>query len=405
MNERERDERLQASLERTGLTRRDLLRRGAVVGAGFTVVPAVLAACGGGDDEGGGGGGSSGAAAQPPASGTDVPISEIEKNAKAEGAINTIALPPDWANYGEVMQTFQTKYGLKLTNASPNASSAEENQAVKSLKGQSRAPDVLDVGPSFAAAGKTDNLYAAYKNSQWDTIPDNMKDADGFWVGDYWGAVAFGANEKVAPAPTSWEELKDPKYKGKVALNGDPRESGSAFAGVFAASLANGGSLDDIQPGIDFFAELKKSGNFITVDATPATVANGQTPVTIDWDYLQIAYGDEFKSNVSWKVSVPSDGVFGNYYCQAINAEAPHPWAARLWQEFCYSDEGQILWLKGFTHPARFQDLSDNGKIPQDLLSKLPPADAYKDVQFPNQQQSDAATKIIADQWGKAVGV
>ena len=140
------------------------------------------------------------------------------------------------------------------------------------------------------------------------------------------------------------------------------------------------------------------------MDATPATVANGQTPVTIDWDYLQIAYGDEFKSNITWKVTVPSDGVFGNYYCQAINKDAPHPFAARLWQEFLYSDEGQLLFLKGFAHPARFQDIADRDAVPQDLLDKLPPAESYADIEFPTQEQSAKATETLAAEWGKAVG-
>jgi putative spermidine/putrescine transport system substrate-binding protein len=402
MRDRELEERLKEALHEAQMTRRTLLRRGFVAGAGLTALPALVAACGGGNEAGGTGTGGGGG--EPPASGKDVSLDEIVKNAKAEGKLNTIALPPDWANYGEIMSTFQTKYGLKISNANPNGSSAEENQAVKSLKGQSRAPDVLDVGPSFAAEGKDGGLYAAYKNSNWDTIPDDQKDADGFWVGDYWGAISLGANTKVASLPSSWADLKKPDYKGKVALNGDPRESGSAFAGVLAASVANGGSLDDIQPGIDFFKELKDMGNFILVDATPATVANGQTPVTIDWDYLQIAYGSEFKSNIKWEVTVPADAVVGNFYCQAINANAPNPWAARLWQEFLYSDEGQLLWLKGFSHPVRFQDMSDRGVIPQDLLDKLPSADLYKDVQFPTPEQGDAAKQVIADGWAKVGG-
>jgi putative spermidine/putrescine transport system substrate-binding protein len=401
MRDRELEERLQAALDEAQVTRRALLRRGFVAGASLTALPALLAACGGGEEGATGTGGGGG---EPPASGKDVSLDEIIKNAKAEGKLNTIALPPDWANYGEIMSTFQSKYGLKITNANPNGSSAEENQAVKSLKGQDRAPDVLDVGPSFAAEGKDGGLYAQYKNSNWDTIPDDQKDPDGYWVGDYWGAISLGANTKVAPLPATWADLKKSEYKGKVALNGEPRESGSAFAGVLAASVANGGSLDDIQPGIDFFKELKDLGNFILVDATPATVANGQTPVTIDWDYLQIAYGSEFESNITWEVTVPADAVVGNFYCQAINATGPNPWAARLWQEFLYSDEGQLLWLKGFSHPVRFQDMSDRGVIPQDLLDKLPSADLYKDVQFPTPEQNDAATAVIADGWAEVGG-
>ena len=394
MQDRELEERVRSALEEAKLTRRSLWRRGVVLGAGRTALPAIAAACGGEESRSGGGPGTGGGTPSIPASGTDISMDDLIAAAKEEGTLNTIALPPDWANYGEIMDTFQSKYGIKINNANPNGSSAEENQAVKSLKGQDRAPDVLDVGPSFAAEGKSGGLYANYKNSQWDTIPDDLKDADGAWVGDYWGAVSLAANTKVAPLPASWADLKKAEYKGKVA----------AFAAVFAASVANGGSLDDIQPGIDFFTELKDAGNFITVDATPATVANGQTPVTIDWDYLQIAYGSEFKSNITWEVTVPSDAAVGNFYCQAINADAPHPFAARLWQEFLYSDEGQLLWLKGFSHPARFQDLSDRGVVPQDLLDALPSADLYANVEFPTPEQNDKATQVIADGWDAVAG-
>src|SRR5918911_3518941 len=86
-------------------------------------------------------------------------MDQLVAAAKEEGELNTIALPPDWANYGEIMKTFQDKYGITINNANPNGSSAEENQAVKSLKGQDRAPDVLDVRPGFAPRGKGGGLY------------------------------------------------------------------------------------------------------------------------------------------------------------------------------------------------------------------------------------------------------
>ena len=359
-------------------------------------MPALLAACGGGGQQGGG--------AKVPKSGKEMSMKDLIAAAKKDGKLNTIALPPDWSNYGEVMQTYTRKYGIPINNASPNAASADELQAAKALKGQERAPDVFDIGSSFAPQGKSEGLFAQYKNSNWDTIPDFMKDPEGFWVGDYYGVIAFGINKSIVKnMPTDWADLKKPEYKNQVALNGDPRTSSSAFSGVYAAALANGGSLDDIGPGIDFFAELKKIGNYIPVSADPATVANGQTPITIDWDYLQIGYGDEFKGQLDWQVQVPPSGVFGNFYVQAINADAPHPFAARLWQEFLYSDEGQLLWLKGYSHPARFDDMEKRGVIPQDLLDKLPPPEPYKKVEFPSQKQTDKATKLLTEEWGKKV--
>ena len=223
-----------------------------------------------------------------------------------------------------------------------------------------------------------------------------MKNTYGAWTGDYWGAISIGYNANlVSTAPTSWQDLLKPAYKGQVALNGSPLTSGSAVAGVFAAALGNGGSLSNVQAGIDFFAKLKSVGNWVPVQSTPQTVASGQTPISIDWDYLNLAYTKQFPS-ANWKTNIPSDGVYGAYYCQAINATAPHPWAARLWEEFCYSDQGQLIWLKGFAHPARFADLSARKVIPASLLSALPSAAIYNKVKFASLGQQSAAKTLIA---------
>src|SRR5258708_10889029 len=122
-------------------------------------------------------------------------------------------------------------------------------------------------------------------------------------------------------AGKTWKALLNSEYKGKVALNGSPLSSGSAVAGVFSAALANGGSLSNVGPGVDFFAQLKSSGNFIPVQSTPQTVASGQTPISIDWDYLNLAYVKEFPA-AGWKGTVPSDGVHGAYYAEAANPTA-----------------------------------------------------------------------------------
>jgi putative spermidine/putrescine transport system substrate-binding protein len=332
------------------------------------------------------------------------PLATLIAAAQKEGTINTITLPPTWANYGEIMKTFQKKYKLKLTDAIPDGTSAQENQAIISNKGSKRAPDVLDVGLSFADIGRKQHLYQPYKNANWKTIPANLKDPNGYWVGDYWGVISFGTNLDVAKtAPQDWADLKNPAYKNMVALGGDPRQAGEAFAAVFAASLANGGSLDDITPGIQFFADLKSAGNFITTQATSATKASGQTPIVAGWDYLQLADRDLDKGKVNVQVTVPKTGVYGGYYCQAINKYAPHPNCAKLWQEFLYSDAGQLLWLKGYTHPARFQDLAKRNVVPAALLAKLPPAQDYKTVKFASLSQAAAATTVLAAQWGPKV--
>ncbi len=258
--------------------------------------------------------------------------------------------------------------------------------------------------PSQAIVGANEGLYAKYYTTNFKKVPRAMKDGRGFWVGDYWGVTSFGVNQAVIPnAPKSWKDLLKPEYKNKVALNGSPLSSGSAVAGVFSASLANGGSLSDIGPGIDFFQQLKSVGNFLPVQATPQTIASGQTPITIDWDYLNIAYGKNFPA-AKIKTIIPSDAVYGAYYCQAINATAPHPWAGRLWQEFLYSDQGQLLWLKGFSHPALFTDMVGRKVVPKALINALPSAAAYAKVKFASVSQNNKARATIATEWPKKVG-
>ena len=381
-------------LDEEGMSRSQMLKRSVAAAAGLTVLSSSGVAWAR----------ERGIRVAPPLKGSSISMKELIAQAKKEKGLNTIALPPDWANYGEIMSAFSKKYGIKITNSNPDGSSAEENQAVQSLKGDSRAPDAVDDGPAFAISGTAQGLFAKYFVSEFSTIPRAMKDTRGYWTGDYWGAVSIGYNSSlVNPAPKTWKDLLNPAYKGKVALNGSPLTSGSAVAGVFSAALANGGSLNDVGPGIDFFASLKKSGNFIPVQSTPQTVASGQTPISIDWDYLNLAYVKEFPA-ANWKVTVPSDGVYGAYYCQAINATAPHPWSARLWEEFLYSDQGQLLWLKGYSHPARFQDLSKRKVIPANLLSALPSASIYAKVKFASSGQQTAAKAKIATDWPSKVG-
>src|SRR5258708_21041070 len=124
--------------EEMDMSRASMLRRSVAAAAGLTVLstPGIALASRFG-----------GRAAAPPLKGATVGLKTIVANAKKEGHLNTIALPPDWANYGEIMSTFTTKYGIGITNDNPDGSSAQENQAVASLKGDSPSPDVVDDGP------------------------------------------------------------------------------------------------------------------------------------------------------------------------------------------------------------------------------------------------------------------
>ncbi|GAB7067564.1 extracellular solute-binding protein [Mycobacterium hodleri] len=317
--------------------------------------------------------------------------------AKKEGELNVIALPPDWANYGAIIKAFGDKYGIKVNSAQPDAASQDEINAATQQKGKSTAPDVFDLGQAVALANTA--MFAPYKVAKFDEIGAEMKAPDGTWVNDYGGYVSIGYDSAKVPEIKNVDDLLGPDFKGKVALNGDPTQAGAAFSGVMMVALSQGGSPDDVAPGVTFFGKLKQAGNFLPVDPTPATIESGQTPVVIDWDYLNVA---ETKKLPSWKVIVPPNAALAGYYYQAINKDAPHPAAARLWQEFLYSDEGQNLYLQGSARPVRADSMVTAGTIDLTAYRALPPVDGS--AVFVTQQQSDAAKKYLEANWAKAIG-
>lgn len=320
----------------------------------------------------------------------------LVKAAESEGKLNVIALPPNWANYGEVIKAFEAKYDIEVKSAQPDAASADEINAAKQLKGKDSAPDVFDLGQAVALANT--DLYAPYKVTTWDDIPDQLKDPDGDWVNDYGGYMSIGYDSSKVPDVAKVEDLLGKDFKGKVALNGDPTQAGAAFSGVVMAALANGGSAKDVAPGVAFFGKLKDAGNFLPVDPTPATIESGQTPVVIDWDYLNAA---ETAKLPSWKVVVPDGAVVGGYYHQAVNADAPHPAAARLWEEFLYSDQGQNLWLGGGARPVRADAMQQAGTIDKAKYAALPPVNG--EAVIPTVEETEADGKYLSEHWAKAV--
>jgi putative spermidine/putrescine transport system substrate-binding protein len=376
-------------------------RRAGVLAA-TGLVAAALVACSPPTESGSGSsasGSASGGDAKSATSAEDLGgMAGLEAAAKKEGALNVIALPPDWANYGEVIKGFQAKYPeIKVTSDQPDASSADEIATAKRLKGQSGAPDVFDLGAAVALANT--DLFAPYKVATWDDVPADFKDPDGKWINDYGGYMSIGYDSAKVPAPTSVKDLLKADYKGKVALNGNPTEAGAAFAGVQMVSIAEGGTAGDLAKGVDFFKQLKAAGNFLPVDPTAATVESGQTPLVIDWDYLNAAYAAKLPT---WKVYVPKEAVVAGYYYQAINVDAPHPAAARLWQEYLYSDEGQNLWLKGGARPVRFDAMEKAGTLDASAAAALPAVEGTPVV--PTQADSDTGKKYLADNWANAVG-
>jgi putative spermidine/putrescine transport system substrate-binding protein len=322
--------------------------------------------------------------------------------AEKEGQLNVITLPANWANYGNIMKDFSAKYHIHITDANPDGSSQDELNAINQLKGQSRAPDVVDIGTAFAIKGEQAGDLAPYRVTTWNNIPADAKASDSTYYASYGGYVAIGYNPaKVKTPPASFADLLKPIYKNQIALNGNPTQANAAFSAVFAAALANGGSLDNIAPGVAYFKKLHAAGNFVPVTGSAATVESGQTPILIWWDYL---LASEVQPSVpGFKIVIPSDASYASYYDQAISKYAPHPAAARLWEEYLYSTVGQNLWLQGFARPIELPTLVADGTVDKTAYKALPPAPGGS-VTFPTQAEQAAAENVVAQQWSGVIG-
>ena len=135
-------------------------------------------------------------------------------------------------------------------------------------------------------------------------------------------------NSVVKAAPKDWTDLLSPTLK----QGGPGRRPAPGRRGLRRPSSpprsANGGSLDNIQPGIDFFAKLKKAGNFNPTSALPANIAKGATPVAIRWDYLLLATRDTFAGNPAVTVNVPKSGTYAGVLLpgdQQVSPRTPTP--------------------------------------------------------------------------------
>ena len=332
--------------------------------------------------------------------------------AQKEGNLTVITLPRNWCDYGDMMDNFSKKYNIKIQDVNPDGGSADEVQAIKDNQQNKgpQAPDVLDIGPAYGplAAGQNPsgpNLLAPYKVATWDTIKGN-KDASGLYYVDYFGVMAFEVNTTVVKdVPQTWSDLIKPEYKGQIGLPGDPRASNEAAQTVFAAAVNNGGTLDNIQPGLDFFKKLNASGNLLPLIADPGVIAKGEAPISVHWNYLALADKQTFAGNPNISVVYPTGTAWGGYYYQAISAYAPHPAAARLWEEYLYSDEGQNTLIKGFCTPARMADMLSRKVVSADAQAALPPADMLAAATIPSPDQLNTARAAVKAQWDSVVGL
>lgn len=315
--------------------------------------------------------------------------SALIEAARKEGKLVSYGSPADWAGYGYVSDVIQKRYRIKHTDT--DMSSAEE---IAKWEAERNAPvsDVGDIGLQFGPIAADRGLLMAYKHSKWNDIPAWAKDADGFYSASYYGTIAFVVNTRVVKnVPKTFKDLLKPEYKGQVAIQ-DPRRAANAQYAVIAASMANGGSEDNLQPGINFFVQLQKSGNLKPVAPNRDTLSKGEVGIGLIWDFQGLAWRKNVPGLV---VQIPQDATTYGPYATVIVKTAPNPNAAKLWIETVMSDEGQIAFARSGARPIRA-----NVKLPADLALTLLPEAQYKAAKpISNWKNMENISKQIGEKW------
>lgn len=328
-------------------------------------------------------------------------IAKMAAACKKEGQLNIIATPVDWANYGEIINNFKKKYKVKIDSNIPDGSSQDEIDQANALKGTKRSPDVFDMGTTVGYK-YIDTHYAPYKVTNWAKIPANLKDPQGRLTPNYTGVLTIGYDGALGTI-TKLDDLLDPKFKGVVALNGDPTKASAGLNGLFMTSLATGGTLDDISKGVEWFKKLKAAGNFINVDPNTATIDSGQTRVVFDWTYNHKAHQDRFKAaGKTWKTFTPKGAEVGSWYNAGVSPWAPHPACARLWMEFIYSPEGSNSWAKGGASPVIWPMMIKDKTASKDAIAVIGSGTGVARVA--SAAQLAAANTYLVANWAAAVG-
>lgn len=321
-------------------------------------------------------------------------LTQLEQAARAEGRVNSVGMPDSWANWKDTWADLKRLYGLEHSDT--DMSSAQEIAKFAAEKNNASA-DIGDVGAAFGPIAVQQGVTQPYKPSTWAQIPDWAKDADGHWMLAYTGSIAFIVNTQlVKDVPRSWADLKTGRYK--IAI-GDVSSAAQAVNGVLAAAIANGGDEKNLQPGLDFFADIARQGRLSLANPTIQTLEKGEVEVGVVWDFNGLGYREQIDAK-RFEVLIPSDGSVISGYSTIINKYAKHPNAAKLAREYILSDAGQINLAKGNARPIRAEHLT----LPAEVQAKLLPNEQYAKVRpIEDADAWEKSAKVLPQLWQEHV--
>jgi len=313
--------------------------------------------------------------------------------ASKEGMVVSFDTGPTWANWAAQFAAFKKRYpAVEMTYN--DLGSAATVVALDKARNRPQADTAYYFAASAVDAVAKD-VVAPFKPANFDKLPDVFKHPEGKWFTIHSLTIAFVVNKKlVKEVPQSWADLLKPEFKSTIVYL-DPRSTGVGQVMTLAAAYANGGSVDNVQPGLDYLGKLHGAGSVLrVVGTTPyAQFVKGEIPVWISYenDGLKAKHIDGLGDQVA--VVIPKEGSAAAPYGISLVKNGPNPNAGKLWLNFIMTDMGQGIFAQGFVRPS-----VPDVKLPPDVADKLPPAPQV----HPLDVQKAAAKKAEIDAgWAK----
>lgn len=324
---------------------------------------------------------------------------QLLEAAKAEGKVFSVGMPDEWANWKDLWAYIED---LGVDCSDTDMSSAEE-LARFALEGKADA-DIGDIGISMTGVAMEQDLLLPYKPSTWDSIPDYAKEENGLWVEAYTCTTAFITDtQNVEKAPTTWDEMLEGDYKVWI---GDIEKAAQAYVGVLACAYAHGGDETNLEPAMEYFAELAKQGRLITSNPYVENLEKGEVGVAVVWDFNALGYAETiYKAGSAeegrFEITIPSDGAAASGYASVINKYANNPYAAMLVREIMLSDVGQEFLALGHAKPIR-TDVAFSDEAKAAILDNALYSNVY---QVKDWTVFDATVAELPELWAENVAI
>ncbi|WP_084730813.1 ABC transporter substrate-binding protein [Microvirga vignae] len=277
-------------------------------------------------------------------SGSGGPSPELIAAAKAEGTLtyyHTTAIDPTAVWTAE----FTKKYGIKTQNVRGPSYPLFERWLTEERVGQHMADVVQITDTVLIESAHKEGLVADYIPPSGSGIRPDMK-KEGVWytlfvnaMGIAWNSTKVTPEEEKLIREGGWNVLTDPRWKGRIAT-GTPASGGSSYSYVY---MFLGGKRDQFGP--DFVAKMAALKPQVYESKSPMydRLAAGEHAIVDQASQSDMGGLYQKGAPIRWVFPKPTPA---NLTVQAISAKAPHPNAARLFQEWATSAEGQAAWFK-----------------------------------------------------------